>query len=110
MVPSSAITIAIDGERLMCDGFALDKTVHFGNFEFIADYFGSLSFSPRRGAAGAAFMGSTRSGASTPRRATIEDSAKEFLMASCGEGSFGPPLPEGMARGLCMLPSQSHHG
>jgi hypothetical protein len=39
MVPSSVITITIDGERLMCGGFFLSETVHLGNFEFITDYF-----------------------------------------------------------------------
>jgi hypothetical protein len=42
MVPSYAITIAIDGECLMCGGFPLGETVHLGNFKFIANYFGGL--------------------------------------------------------------------
>jgi hypothetical protein len=67
MVPSSAITVPGDGEHLACGGFSLGKTVHLGSFEFIANYFGSLSLSPRRGNSGAAFMGSTRSGAPSPR-------------------------------------------
>jgi hypothetical protein len=66
MVPSSALAIAADGECLMCCGFSLRKTVCLGNFEFIVDYFSSLSISPRWGDEGAAFMGLTRSGASTP--------------------------------------------
>jgi hypothetical protein len=66
MVPSFAITIATDGERLTCSGFSLGDTVHLGNFEFIADYFDGLSFAPRRGDTVATFMGSTHSGASTP--------------------------------------------
>jgi hypothetical protein len=52
----------------MCGGFSLGKTVHLVNFEFIADYFGGLSLFPRRGNEGTALMGSTRSGASTPRQ------------------------------------------
>jgi hypothetical protein len=44
MVPSSTIDIAADGERLMWGRFSLGKTVHLGNFEFTADYFGGLSF------------------------------------------------------------------
>jgi hypothetical protein len=91
MVPSSAIAIGGDGEHLTCDGFSLGETVHLGNFEFIADYFGGLSLSHRRGDEGTTFMGSTRSGASTPWRAMIEDSAEGFLTASSGEGSFGLP-------------------
>jgi hypothetical protein len=104
MVPSSVITIATDGECLTCDGFSLGKTIHLGNFEFITDYFSGLSLSPRRGAAGAAFIGSTHSGASTPRRATIEDSAEEFLMASSGEGSFNPLCPRRCSIGALPAP------
>jgi hypothetical protein len=38
-------------------------------------------------------MGSTHSGAPTPWRAMVEDSAEEFLTASSGEGSFSLPSP-----------------
>jgi hypothetical protein len=68
MVPSSVIIVAADGEHLTCSGFSLSETVHLGNFEFITDYFDDLSLSPRRGDIGVAFMGSTRSGASTHGR------------------------------------------
>jgi hypothetical protein len=81
MVPSFAITVDVDGECLTCGGFSLNKTVHLGNFEFIAEYFSGLSLSPRRGNAGTAFMGSSRSSAPTPRRAMIENSTEEFLTA-----------------------------
>jgi hypothetical protein len=91
MVPSSSINVTADGEHLICSGFSLGEPVRLGNFEFIADYFCGLSLSPRRGDAGTAFMGSIRNGASTPRWAMIEDSAKEFLMVSSGEESFTPP-------------------
>jgi hypothetical protein len=37
MVPSSALTVTVDGERLMCDGFSLDETVHLVSFEFITN-------------------------------------------------------------------------
>jgi hypothetical protein len=93
MVPSSSINVTADGEHLICSGFSLGEPVRLGNFEFIADYFCGLSLSPRRGDAGTAFMGSIRNGASTPRWAMIEDSAKEFLMVSSGEESFTPPPP-----------------
>jgi hypothetical protein len=109
MVPSSVITVTADGECLTCSGFSLDKIVRLGNFEFISDYFGGLSLSPKRGDAGATFMGSNRSEKSTPRRTMIKDSVEEFLTASSGEGSF-TPLLEGTAWGLCLLPSQPHHG
>jgi hypothetical protein len=59
MVSSSMIVVAADGECLTCSGFSLGETVHLGNFEFIIDYFGDLSHSPRRGDVGSAFMGST---------------------------------------------------
>jgi hypothetical protein len=67
MVPSSSIIITADGEHLTCGGFSLDEIVSLGNFKFITDHFGGLSLSPRRGDEGAAFMGSTHGGASTPR-------------------------------------------
>jgi hypothetical protein len=66
IVPSSAIIVTADGEHLTCSGFSLSETVCLGNFEFIADYFGSLRLSLKRGDAGTAFMGSTHSGASSP--------------------------------------------
>jgi hypothetical protein len=66
MVPSSVIAVVADGEHLTCGGFSLGVTVCLGNFEFIADYFGGLSLSPRRADTGATFMGSSRSGVSTP--------------------------------------------
>jgi hypothetical protein len=62
MVPSSALTITIDDERLTCSDFFLEETVHCGSFEFIADYFSGLSLSLKRSNSGAAFMGSTRNG------------------------------------------------
>jgi hypothetical protein len=43
MVSSSAIIVAANSEQLMCSGFSLGETVCLGNFEFIADYFSSLS-------------------------------------------------------------------
>jgi hypothetical protein len=93
MVPSSAIAVAADGERLTCGRFSCGETILLKNFEFIADYFGGLSLYPRRHDEGAAFMGSTRSGASTLRWAMVKDSTKEFLMASGGEGRFDLPSP-----------------
>jgi hypothetical protein len=66
MLSSFAITVTNDSERLTCDGFSLGKIIRLRIFEFITDYFGGLSLSPRRGDAGATFMGSTCSRTSTP--------------------------------------------
>jgi hypothetical protein len=104
MVPSSLITIITDGEHLMCGGFSLGETVRLGNFEFIADYFGGLSFSLRRGDAAAAFIGSTHSGASAPWRAITRDSTDEFLMAPSMEGSFSFPSPRRRGKGASVIP------
>jgi hypothetical protein len=81
MVPSSAITVAADGECLTCGGFSLGETVYLGNFECITDY-GGLNLSPRRGDSSTTFMGPTHSRASSPRWAMIDDSTEEFLTAS----------------------------
>jgi hypothetical protein len=104
MVPSFAITVAANGEHLMCSGFSLSEAVRLWNFVFIADYFGSLSLCPKRGDAGTAFMGSTHSRAPTSRWAMIEDSAKEFLMASSREGSFSLPSPRRRGMGALLTP------
>jgi hypothetical protein len=84
MIPSSSIAIAVDGEHLTCGGFFLGEIVHLGNFEFITDHIDGMSLSPKRGDKGAAFMGSTCSGASAPWWALMEDSVGEFLTASSG--------------------------
>jgi hypothetical protein len=94
MIPSSAIIVATDGERLTCGGFFLGETVHLRNFEFIVDYFGGLSLSLRRGDEAADLMGSTHGGAPTPWWAMIKDSAEEFLTASSREASFDLPSPK----------------
>jgi hypothetical protein len=66
MVPSSALALSTDGERLTYGGFSLGETIHLGRFEFIADYFSGLSLSPRRSDSGIAFMSSNRSGPPSP--------------------------------------------
>jgi hypothetical protein len=78
---------------LTCGGFSLGKTIRLGNFKFIADYFGGLVLSPRRGNTGAIFMGPTHNRTSIPRQTMIEDSTEEFLTAPSMEGSFGLPSP-----------------
>jgi hypothetical protein len=50
------ITLTTDDECLTCVGFSLGATIHLGSFEFISDYFGNLSLSPRRGDSGTSFM------------------------------------------------------
>jgi hypothetical protein len=108
MVPSSTITA--DSEHLTRGGFSLGKTILLKGFKFIADYFDGLSLSPRRGDEGAVIIGSTRSEASTPQQAMIEDSAEEFLTTSGGEESFGLPSLESTARGHRSLSPCPHHG
>jgi hypothetical protein len=108
MVPSCSIIIATDGECPMCSGFSLAGPIHPKNFEFIANYFGSLSLSPRRGYEGAIFVGSTHNGASTPQWTTIEDSTEEFLTMSSGEGRFGHPSPRWHFMGGSLPPLQQH--
>jgi hypothetical protein len=46
MVPSSVLTVAAGGERLLCGGFSRGKTIRFESLEFITDHFGGLSVSP----------------------------------------------------------------
>jgi hypothetical protein len=89
---------------LTCGGFSLSETVRLGNFEFIADYFGGLSLSPSRGDTGAALMGPTRSGVSTPRWTMIGDSVEEFLTVPSVEGSFSLPSPRRHGMGASLTP------
>jgi hypothetical protein len=91
MVPLSALTIAIDGERLLCDGFSLHETIRFGRLKFIADCFGGLSLSPRGDGLETALMGSTHNRPPSLLWAMIGDSTKEFHMAFGREG--GSSLP-----------------
>jgi hypothetical protein len=90
MVHSSAFAISIDSECLMCGGFSLGKTVHFGSLEFIADCFDDLSLSSKGSDSGAILMGLTHS-RSPSLWAMTEDSTEEFYKASSGEG--GSILP-----------------
>jgi hypothetical protein len=103
MVPSTAINITANGERLTCGGFSLGETIRLGNFECIADYFGCLTLSPRWGDSGAAFMGSNCSGTRSPYWAMIDDSSEEFLTTSSGVG--GLSLPSRRRCGIGALPT-----
>jgi hypothetical protein len=91
MVPSSALVVAADGERLSCDVFSLSKTIHFGSFEFIAERFSGLSLSPMGDSLGAAIMGSTHGETPSPLSTMIGNSIEEFHMALDGEGRIDLP-------------------
>jgi hypothetical protein len=105
MVPSSSIPITAHGECLVCGGFSLGEPVCLGNFEFIAEYFGVLCLSPRRGNEGVILVCSSHSKASTMQRARIEDSTKEFVPTSSGEGSFRHPSPRRRRMGASFAPT-----
>jgi hypothetical protein len=93
MVPSSALVIAADGERLSCDVFYFSETIHFGSLEFITDHLGGLILFAMGDSSSAAVMGSTRVGPSSPLRAMTGDSVLEFHMALDGEGRIDLPSP-----------------
>jgi hypothetical protein len=76
MVPSLALVVVANGEHLSCDVSSFGKTIHFGSLEFNADRFVGLSPSPMGDGSGAAVMGSTRGGTSSPLRAMTEDSVE----------------------------------
>jgi hypothetical protein len=104
MVPSSVLAFSTDDERLTCGGFTLGKTVDLGGFEFIVDYFGGLSLSPRTGDSGTTFMGSTRSGPLSPWWTMIENSTEEFHTASSRGGGSDLPSPRRLDAGALSTP------
>jgi hypothetical protein len=110
VVPLSVLVVFADGEHLMCGGFSLSEPIRHGSFEFIANYFDSLSLSPKMNDSGTTFMGSIHSGPPSPWWAMKEDSVEEFHTASSEEGALASPLLGGMAQGLCLLLSQQNHG
>jgi hypothetical protein len=93
IVPSSALTIATDGERLSCNVFSLDEIIRFRSIKFITDRFGDLCLSPMGDGLGATVMGSTHGGTPSPLWAMTEDSIKEFHTTSNGEGRINLPSP-----------------
>jgi hypothetical protein len=107
MIPSSSIAVATDSKRLTCGGFSLGEPARLGNFEFIADYFGDLSLSPRGSDEGAIFMDSTRSEVSTPQRAMIEDSTEEYLTMLSGEGGVDHLSPRQCITGALLAPTST---
>jgi hypothetical protein len=91
MVHPSMLIVTNDGEHLTCNGISLGETIHFGRLEFIADCFGSLSFSPKGNDSCTVFMGMACSG-SPSWRSILEDSTDEFYTAYSREGSSGFPI------------------
>jgi hypothetical protein len=105
MVPSSALAVATDGERLSYDVFSLDKTIHFGSLEFIADRVGDLSLSSMGDDSDAAVMRSTRGRPPSPLQAMTWDFTKEFHMTSDGEGRIDLPSPRRHGMGASTTPA-----
>jgi hypothetical protein len=93
MVPSLALTVTDDGERLSCGGFSLSETIHFGRLEFIADGFGGLSLSHMGDGSDTIVMASTCGGPPSPLWAMTGDSIEEFHKTSNGEGRIDLPSP-----------------
>jgi hypothetical protein len=109
MVHSSTLAITTDGEHLTGGGFSLGETICFRSLEFIADYFGLLSLSPKGSNSDAIFTGITHS--RSPSLWTIlEKSIDEFYMTSSGDGSSGLPLPQRHSMGTLppQLPPRHH--
>jgi hypothetical protein len=107
MVPSSALIIATDGERLPCGGFSLNETIRFGSLKFITNCFGGLSLSPRGDSTDAAIMGSTHNRPPTLLRAMIGESTEEFHTTSGGEGGLGPASPRRRGNGAPPSPAMT---
>jgi hypothetical protein len=110
MVHSPMLAISTDVECLTWRGFSLGEIVRFRSVEFITNCFGGMSLSPGRNDSGAAFIGSTHSVPPSSLWAMIEDSTKEFHMASSGEGGSSLPSPRRHVMGLRLLPSQPLYG
>jgi hypothetical protein len=87
VVDSSMLTVTTDNERLTYGGFSLGKTIHFGSLEFIVDYFGTLSLSPKGNDSSVHFVRTTRN-----RSPSLRTILEEFYTTSSGEGSSGFPI------------------
>jgi hypothetical protein len=93
VVPSSALTVAANGELLSCGGFSLSKTIHFGSLEFIAHHFGGLSLSPLGDGSGIVVMGPAHGGPPLTSQTMVGDSTEGFPMAPNGEWRTDLPSP-----------------
>jgi hypothetical protein len=93
MVPSLVLTVAADGEHLLCNVFSLGENIRFRSLKFIADRFDGLSLSPMWDSSGATVMVWTRGRTPSPLWAMIGDSIKEFHMALDREGRINLPSP-----------------
>jgi hypothetical protein len=93
MVSSSALTVAANGERLLCGGFSLGETICFACIKCISDHFGVLSLSPMRDGLDTIIMGSAHDGPLSTLQEMMGDSTKEFHMTSNGEGRIDLPSP-----------------
>jgi hypothetical protein len=74
----------------------LVKLFCFWSLAFIANYFGSLSLSPKGNDSDVVFVGAAHSG-SPSLHTILKDSVDEFAMASSEEGSFASPSPKNAA-------------
>jgi hypothetical protein len=106
MVPSSALTIAADGECPSCNVFSPDKTIRFGSLGFIAVCFSGLRLSPKGCSSDVIAMGSTHGGPLPLLWAMTKVST--WLQLKMG-GSTNR-LPEGTTWGLRPPPAQPYHG
>jgi hypothetical protein len=105
MVPSSALAVSADSECLSCDGFSLVETILFGRLEFITDFFGGMSLSPRRDHSNVTVMGSSCSGPPSPLWVMIGDSTEEFHAASDEEGWIDLLSPRRHDMGASLTPA-----
>jgi hypothetical protein len=107
MVPSSALVVAADGERLSCDIFSLGDTIRFGSIEFIADRFGGLSLSCMGDGLDAAVMGITDGRPPSPLQANVGDYTKEFHTALDGGRRVDLPSPRRHSTGASTVPAMT---
>jgi hypothetical protein len=94
-----------DGERLSCDSFSLNKTIHFGSLKFIVNCFGGLKLSSGRDGSNTTIMGSTHNRPPSSLWAMIGNSTEEFYMASNGEGGIDLPSPRRHGTGASPAPT-----